>query len=120
MPVTDENQNGVGTSADDIVFECPHCGKSLAIALRGAGMMIKCPDCQARVQVPGIAEADSAAEPAPVEQSADETASADKPRVEARTRFEAIGKEIGLIQAALDRIVGILQDAEADNAPERD
>jgi transcription elongation factor Elf1 len=36
----------------DIVFDCPHCGKSLAIDYRGAGLTIKCSDCGNEVQVP--------------------------------------------------------------------
>jgi len=36
----------------DIIFDCPHCGKSLAIDYRGAGLTIKCSDCQNDVQVP--------------------------------------------------------------------
>ena len=44
------------TTADikdtDIVFDCPHCGKSLAIDYRGAGLTIKCSDCGNDVQVP--------------------------------------------------------------------
>ena len=36
----------------DIVFDCPHCGKSLAIDYRGAGLMIPCTDCGKNVQVP--------------------------------------------------------------------
>ena len=36
----------------DIVFDCPHCGKSLAIDYHGAGLFITCPDCKNRVQVP--------------------------------------------------------------------
>jgi predicted RNA-binding Zn-ribbon protein involved in translation (DUF1610 family) len=36
----------------DIVFDCPHCGKSLAIDYRGAGLSIKCSDCGNDVQVP--------------------------------------------------------------------
>ena len=36
----------------DIVFDCPHCSKSLAIDYRGAGLTIKCADCGNDVQVP--------------------------------------------------------------------
>ncbi len=36
----------------DIVFDCPHCSKSLAIDYRGAGLTIKCSDCGNDVQVP--------------------------------------------------------------------
>ena len=36
----------------DIVFDCPHCGKSLVIDRRGAGMQIRCPECNGTVTVP--------------------------------------------------------------------
>jgi transcription elongation factor Elf1 len=36
----------------DIIFECPHCTKSLAIDYRGAGLTILCSDCGQSVQVP--------------------------------------------------------------------
>lgn len=36
----------------DIVFDCPHCGKSLAIDYRGAGLTIPCTDCGNHVEVP--------------------------------------------------------------------
>lgn len=36
----------------DIIFDCPHCAKSLAIDYRGAGLTIKCSDCGGDVQVP--------------------------------------------------------------------
>jgi transcription elongation factor Elf1 len=36
----------------DIVFDCPHCGKSLAIDYRGAGLTIPCTDCGNFVEVP--------------------------------------------------------------------
>lgn len=36
----------------DIVFDCPHCGKSLAIDYRGAGLTIPCSDCGKSVTVP--------------------------------------------------------------------
>jgi transcription elongation factor Elf1 len=36
----------------DIVFDCPHCGKSLAIDFRGAGLTITCSDCGNEVEVP--------------------------------------------------------------------
>lgn len=36
----------------DIVFDCPHCGKSLAIDYRGAGLSIPCTDCGQEVEVP--------------------------------------------------------------------
>ncbi|MFC1497838.1 hypothetical protein ACFLS1_05090 [Verrucomicrobiota bacterium] len=36
----------------DIVFDCPICGKSLAIDYKGAGLTIPCTDCGKNVQVP--------------------------------------------------------------------
>ena len=36
----------------DIVFDCPHCGKSLAIDYRGAGLTIPCTDCGKKCVVP--------------------------------------------------------------------
>lgn len=36
----------------DIVFDCPHCGKSLAIDYRGAGLSIPCSDCGESCVVP--------------------------------------------------------------------
>jgi predicted nucleic acid-binding Zn-ribbon protein len=36
----------------DIVFDCPHCGKSLCIDYRGAGLNITCTDCDEEVVVP--------------------------------------------------------------------
>ena len=36
----------------DIVFECPHCAKSLSIDPRGAGLVIRCTQCGQPVTVP--------------------------------------------------------------------
>lgn len=51
----------------DIVFDCPHCGKSLAIDYRGAGLTIPCSDCGRDVAVPipegmSLADLDSSEE----------------------------------------------------------
>ena len=36
----------------DITFECPHCGKSLSIDPRGAGLVISCTLCGQPITVP--------------------------------------------------------------------
>lgn len=50
--MTDGQHDGTEIRDTDIVFDCPHCGKSLAIDYRGAGLMIPCTDCGKNVQVP--------------------------------------------------------------------
>lgn len=48
IAVTDDTDIREG----DILFECPHCGKSMAIESAGAGMMVNCAACGQPVQVP--------------------------------------------------------------------
>ena len=54
----------------DILFDCPHCGKNLAIEAAGAGLMVPCVGCGKPVQVPipdaATPEAPVAAVPRPV------------------------------------------------------
>ena len=38
--------------ANDIVFNCPACGKSLAIDERAAGQAVQCTDCKQSITVP--------------------------------------------------------------------
>jgi transcription elongation factor Elf1 len=51
-----EEQDAADEPADikvtDIVFDCPHCGKSLVIDYHGAGLAIQCTDCGNDVAVP--------------------------------------------------------------------
>ncbi len=49
--ITDPDEDS-GIKETDIIFDCPNCGKSLAIDYRGAGLTIKCSDCGCDVQVP--------------------------------------------------------------------
>lgn len=36
----------------DILFDCPYCGKNMAIEAAGAGLMVPCASCGRAVQVP--------------------------------------------------------------------
>lgn len=48
----DEQNTSSEIKETDIVFDCPHCDKSLAIDYRGAGLTIPCTDCGNMVEVP--------------------------------------------------------------------
>ncbi len=51
---TNPEQKNDQFTEDDIFFECPHCGKSMAIDKRGMGLTIECPDCGGLVRVPTV------------------------------------------------------------------
>lgn len=115
---------------DDIIFECPQCGKSLAIDVRGAGFIVRCPDCKAEIQVPGIGpRADSEpSEPQPtpppifnIDSATPEELRAELHRLSRQhaldaERFQRISAELGLIQAAIDRLVGLIEEAQSGEA----
>lgn len=148
---SDLTQASPGTKDRDIIFDCPHCGRSLAISERGAGLMVTCPDCQRDVQVPGmplasrgdaeleeVAAEDIAADPnkrvealtealtssqakvqrlvESLEEIRERRRYLEKLRADNMTRFQQIGKELGVVQNAFDRIVGLMQDAAEETA----
>ena len=47
-----ENDDDAEIRDTDIVFDCPHCGKSLVIDYRGAGLQINCSECGEPALVP--------------------------------------------------------------------
>ncbi|MCR5413384.1 MAG: hypothetical protein K6F50_01485 [Kiritimatiellae bacterium] len=47
-----QSAEGAEIRDTDIVFDCPHCGKSLVIDYRGAGLQIDCSTCGESVLVP--------------------------------------------------------------------
>ena len=49
-PAADTGDAEIGDN--DIVFDCPHCGKGLVIDYRGAGLQIECSGCHEQVLVP--------------------------------------------------------------------
>ncbi len=50
--MADETHNSVKLEGNDIVFDCEHCGHSLAIDIKGAGLRIQCPECKGYITVP--------------------------------------------------------------------
>lgn len=132
-------------AVNDIVFDCPHCGKSLVIDMQGAGLTINCPECRQFAQVPGVplTERQAEAEPeaqatgpvalsealeasrkkierlvASLEEVRDRRRYLEKVRSDNMARFELISKDLVTIQNAMDRIVAILQDATAERSAE--
>lgn len=112
-----KSAGGGDLQPDDIVFECPTCGKSLAIDPRGMGLVVTCPDCQTQVQVPEVEEE---ADPVGEETQITEVPVDLAERVRLLERFHAIDQErlqqisaeVGLIQSALDRVVALITDAQ--------
>lgn len=119
----------------DIIFDCPLCGKSLAIDIKGAGLNIPCTDCGGSVVVPIpegldlsvldragelgdvdleqtraalVAKARKAAQSAAAAKKAVETFQV--PKGEDLYRTAAILERIGLIQKSLEDITGYLED----------
>lgn len=112
------------TDAEDIIFECPQCGKSLEIDSRGAGYIIVCPDCKNEIQVPSWADTEpEAAEGEHRRVDIEETLAGLQVRIENLEKlknsddqcFMRIADEIGMIQAALDRITEIVESRQSNS-----
>lgn len=130
-------------SANDVIFECPFCTKSLAIDRRAAGMAIVCPDCGNEVVVPLAGEAGEA----PTELNADQRIASlssalrechdDLRRLDANLaevnkrrkyletlrasnmkRMERIAEELAVMQSAIDRIASILEESTGEDLPQ--
>jgi len=105
--------SGSDVQPTDIIFECPQCGKSLAIDLQGSGLVVACPDCATQIQVPGLepvdalTEADTGGDEEEVDLAA-RVRALEKQHAADQERLEAIARELDLIQAALDRMVDAL------------
>lgn len=120
----------------DIVFDCPYCGKSLAIDYRGAGLNVQCTDCGRNVSVPipegmEISDLDSSREEQEIrilnlrralsmaeerineledelEDLHSRRAILEKDRVESQGRYGAIVEQMNVIQDAQERILELL------------
>jgi DNA-directed RNA polymerase subunit M/transcription elongation factor TFIIS len=94
-----------------IIFDCPHCGKSLEIDARGAGYLVTCPDCQNEVRVPdgersNFSQEDSARiEMEEMLRLLQEKVDKLQAKQDAAEQcFARLADEMALIQSALDRI----------------
>lgn len=117
--MNESSANASATSAnDDIIFNCPHCGKSLGIDARGAGYMIVCPDCKREVLVPESEGAETV-----VMDRGEDLLQTLRTRIERLEKqqaadqacFKRFADEIALIQSALDRINEIVEARIAGN-----
>jgi transcription elongation factor Elf1 len=124
-------------TADDIIFECPFCAKSMAIDKRGMGVTIKCPECNGMVRVPTVSESTEGAPQSlnmPVEGLADaldesrddidelkqkisklETLLEEMENQSSahELKFTALRREFGSIQSALDQVAMLMADDSA-------
>lgn len=124
----DQSPKDVGSDLEDIIFECPQCGKSLEIDSRGAGYLIVCPDCKNEIQVPSWDETEEVVEsPAPamseeeaIRKGLEETILQLQAKVEGLDKnqraddlcFKRLSDEFSLIQASLDRITEIIESRQ--------
>ena len=123
----------------DVVFDCPFCSKSLAIDVRGAGLVIACPDCDGQVQVPipeglDIADLDAVNGDEEVriihlrelllsaqvrmqeleeelEELRQRRDSLEQLRAENTVRFDVLGRELENIQRSMGRIGDVVTSA---------
>ncbi|MEI7879669.1 MAG: hypothetical protein WCI95_02220 [bacterium] len=139
MATNKENLDPNDIRDSDIVFDCPFCGKSLAIDCRGAGLTIACPDCSNKIEIPipegmDVSDIDSSdADKAVRLIHMREVVSASQQRImelegevkditlrrdeleinrtENALRFEVIEREVASIQRSLLRISEVLNSA---------
>lgn len=116
----------------DIIFECPLCGKSLAIDYRAAGLSIPCTGCDKLVVVPipegmEISDLDTSTDDqgakvmhlrellldcqarsrlleAMVEESKERHEKHEQDKAETARRFEQFSRDIDVISRAVDQI----------------
>lgn len=107
---------------NDVVFDCTNCGRSLCIDSVAAGFSIVCPHCNSEQSVPGemagLGPEEGEATDEAVESGGMDELLLQREQLEnmlavQQGRLEQISREMALIQAAIDRIVGLLQDAQA-------
>jgi phage FluMu protein Com len=129
----EELKLNISIQPNDIVFDCPHCSKSMAIDGAGAGLAITCPDCQNIIQVPypDTMAAETAADASQMQNLHEQLTAAqnrvadlaadldvanrridhlEKTQSELKTHLEHMSTEWGVIQNALDRVMALMQE----------
>ena len=128
--------NSTEFTDDDIIFECPFCGKSMAIDKRGMGLTISCPKCEGLVRVPTVSESTGGSPDSvsmPIEGLADALEESRKEIDEMKKKLAAVEnlrlkleeqsreheekltvlrREFGKIHSALDQVTMMIVDSE--------
>lgn len=109
--------------ATDIVFECPHCAKSLSIDQRGAGLVIRCTQCGEPVTVPipeGMEIEDFDATPeelsAQLLQTRQSLSKAQKRAAELSAEVESMRERLERYESAAAPVLASLRDASESAA----
>jgi len=114
---------------EDILFECPQCGKSLEIDAQGAGYIIVCPDCKNEIQVPSWNSPDAEAAAGSGDAATRERIKIEESLAQLQARvmqleklqksddqcFKRMADEITLIQSALDRITELVESRHSNS-----
>ncbi len=127
--MTDEVKVSTGEPGpNDVVFECANCGHSLCIDRVASGFSVICPHCNTEQPVPGEQMEFESQDEVAATGDADSETQIEELRLRneelenliavQQGRLEQISREVGLIQAAMDRIVGLLQDAQIEPGSE--
>ncbi len=82
----------------DILFDCPHCGKSMAIEAAGAGLMVPCAGCGRAVQIP-IPDSETPAAPVPA-------APLPRPDDDPREVIRQLDSALGMANQQIDQLMG--------------
>ncbi|MCF7837595.1 MAG: hypothetical protein K9N49_03105 [Candidatus Marinimicrobia bacterium] len=130
---------GAEITENDILFDCPYCEKSLTIDRSAEGLVIQCPDCGQDVEVPPyvppeyvatdetvmmtvddrvpVLEKALAVSQAKVQELVDNLAATqrrrqtlEKARVAQVELLETIGREMVVMQNALDRVTAAIAE----------
>lgn len=137
--MAEQQQMYTGEQEGDIIFDCPECGKSLAIDPQGAGLVIVCPDCKTEVAVPGTVDEDPPQEAVEIPDASEAAEMLDAARGEIEAlnrelaeansrrmvlehirsgsirRMEKVSDELAVIQSSLDRINALFEDAGSED-----
>lgn len=98
----------------DILFDCPSCGKSLVVDISAEGMIVDCPQCRTNVIVPprstGLSEASTpvtrAAAPPKEEVKSTEEAKSSLKDVPAQKRLAILAGQLKELQTQRGEVTG--------------